>query len=167
VTALRERGHEAVAPYQSPHWKRRPSREYTYSSTWSERHAAYAAGLGTFGLCDGLITPRGKAMRVGSVVARVRIPSSPRPYEHHQAYCLFFAKGTCGDCMRRCPVGAITENGHDKRTCRDHLSRTERYVRTEYGFDGYGCGLCQTAVPCESSIPVERERSSKASLREP
>jgi epoxyqueuosine reductase QueG len=27
--------------------------------TWSERHAAYAAGLGTFSLNDGLITDKG------------------------------------------------------------------------------------------------------------
>ena len=36
-----------------------------------ETHAAHAAGLGTFGLCDGLITPIGKAIRVGSVVAKM------------------------------------------------------------------------------------------------
>jgi hypothetical protein len=44
---------------------------------------AYAAGLGTFGLCDGLITARGKAMRTGSVVARLEIDASPRPYDDH------------------------------------------------------------------------------------
>jgi hypothetical protein len=36
-----------------------------YASSWSERHAAHAAGLGTFGLCDGLITAKGKAMQGG------------------------------------------------------------------------------------------------------
>jgi epoxyqueuosine reductase QueG len=95
-------------------------------------------------------------MRVGSVVARVQVPPSPRPYESHQAYCLFFAEGTCGDCISRCPVGAITEKGHDKEMCREHLSRTVDYVMTEYGFDGYGCGLCQTGVPCEHCDPVRR-----------
>jgi epoxyqueuosine reductase QueG len=51
-----------------PEWSRRPSEKYVFSSNWSERHAAYTAGLGTFGLCDGLITPLGKAMRVGEGV---------------------------------------------------------------------------------------------------
>ena len=46
------------------------------------------SGLGTFGLCDGLITPVGKAVRIGSVIAKVRISSSPRPYNVHHAYCL-------------------------------------------------------------------------------
>ena len=32
-----------------------------YISTWSERHAMYAAGLGTFGLSKGLITKKGMA----------------------------------------------------------------------------------------------------------
>ena len=26
-------------------------------------------------------------------------------------------------------------------------------MKREYGFEGYGCGLCQTGVPCESGIP--------------
>jgi hypothetical protein len=27
------------------------------------------------------------------------------------------------------------------------------YVKETYGFEGYGCGLCQVGVPCESGIP--------------
>jgi hypothetical protein len=30
-------------------------------------------------------------------------------------------------------------------------------VTSEYGFDGYGCGLCQTKVPCESKIPGRKD----------
>ena len=154
VEALAGRGIEAVAPFLSPQWEGKNSERYGYASTWSERHAAYASGLGTFGLCDGLITSKGKAMRAGSVVAHLGVPATPRPYTDHQAYCLFFAEGTCGKCMARCPVGAITEAGHDKVKCRAHLVRTEQYVRKSFGFEGYGCGLCQTGVPCESEVPV-------------
>jgi len=134
-------------------WQSTDSPRYVYASTWSERHAAYACGLGTFGLCDGLITPLGKAVRVGSVVARLEVPPTPRPYSDHRAYCLFFAQGTCGECIARCPAGAISEAGHDKVKCRDHLNRTRAFVGEHYGFDGYGCGLCQTGVPCESGVP--------------
>ena len=124
------------------------------ASTWSERHSAHAAGLGTFGLCDGLITPVGKAVRVGSVVARLKLPPTPRPYDNHRAWCLFFAKGKCMACAARCPVGAISEKGKDKKICRPHLKpASEEYVKQHFGFDGYGCGLCQTKVPCESGIP--------------
>ena len=161
VAALKEAGYQAVAPMLSPRWETRESGRFGTCSTWSERHAAYASGLGTFGLCDGLITPRGKAMRAGSVVARIQIPPTARPYENHRAYCLFFAHGTCGECIDRCPVGAITEAGHDKVKCARHLRlTTEEFVRSNYGFDGYGCGLCQTGVPCESKIPTERDAAS-------
>lgn len=34
-----------------------------YTSNWSERHAAYVCGLGTFGLSKGLITEKGTAGR--------------------------------------------------------------------------------------------------------
>ncbi|TRO53948.1 epoxyqueuosine reductase, partial [Candidatus Bathyarchaeota archaeon] len=71
VERLRNEGVEAVAPMLSPLWKPATSEKYANASTWSERHAAYAAGLGTFGLSDGRITPVGKAMRTGSVVANV------------------------------------------------------------------------------------------------
>jgi epoxyqueuosine reductase len=167
VEALNEAGHEAVAPLRSPLFSGKPSERFVYSSTWSERHAAYAAGLGTFGLCDGLITPAGKAMRVGSVVARIRVPPTPRPYTDHHAYCLFYSQGICGVCVDRCPVGAISTDraarsasGHDKRKCRAHLHpTTSDWVESQYGFDGYGCGLCQTAVPCESKIPTQQDVS--------
>jgi epoxyqueuosine reductase len=154
VQKLAESGIQAVAPILSPHWKIEQSPKYGFASRWSERHAAHAGGLGTFGLCDGLITGKGKAHRVGSVVARVRIAPTARPYENHRAYCLFFAKGKCMACAKRCPVGAITEQGHDKAKCWNHAGTTcAKYAKEKYGFDGYGCGLCQTRVPCESQIP--------------
>jgi epoxyqueuosine reductase len=74
VTALEAKGYPAVAPALSPFWEHKLSEKYVFASTWSERHAAYASGLGTFGLCDGLITALGKAVRVGSVIARFQIP---------------------------------------------------------------------------------------------
>jgi len=153
VDALIERGNAATAPLLMPQWKSFRSERFVYSSLWSERHAAYAAGLGTFGLCDGLITPVGKAMRTGSVIARIDVPATPRPYTDHHAYCLFYAKGTCGECMDRCPAGALSADGHDKNICGPYVGSTRPYVQEQYGFEGYGCGFCQTGVPCESGIP--------------
>jgi ferredoxin len=150
---------EAVAPMLSPLWQETTSEKYGFASTWSERHAAYAGGLGTFGLSDGLITPKGKAHRAGSVVANVAIAPSVRPYKDHHAYCLFYAykdhhaNRTCRACIKKCPAGAISEKGHDKRRCSSYLDKTHVYVETHYGFKGYGCGLCQVGVPCESRIP--------------
>ncbi|MDR3553240.1 MAG: hypothetical protein P4L55_00660 [Syntrophobacteraceae bacterium] len=154
VRELALRGIQSVAPLLLPEWKWVKSSKFVYTSYWSERHAAYAAGLGTFGLCDGLITAKGKAHRAGSVVANLKVSPSPRPYQDHHAYCLFFYDGACTGCQKRCPVDAITENGHDKVKCWDHAGGTcAKFVKENYGFDGYGCGLCQTGVPCESGIP--------------
>jgi len=155
VATLIEEEHEAVAPWLSRLYHRARSKKYLNASTWSERHAAYAAGLGTFGLCDGLITPKGKAVRIGSAIARIEIRPSKRPYTDHHAYCLSYSKGTCGKCITRCPAKAISRLGHDKTKCNEYLDMTRRYVRAHYGFEGYGCGLCQTGVPCESCIPRE------------
>ena len=157
VATLQEVRCEAVAPMFSPLWERKISKRYGFASTWSERRAAYASGLRTFGLCDGLITPKGKAMRCGSVVAHIKILPTNRPYKDHHAYCLFFSKGICGKCIQRCPAGAITEIGHNKVKCRKYLQITRDYVRSHFGFEGYGCGLCQTGVPCESKIPTEND----------
>lgn len=155
VAAFTKEGHEAVAPSLSSLWGTRAFGKYFITSNWSERHAAYTAGLGTFGLCDGLITPVGKAMRCGSVIAKIAVPPSKRPYTSHHAYCLFYSKGICGKCIDRCPVGAISKAGHDKMKCSRYVDSMWGYVRTHYGFKGYGCGLCQTGVPCESGIPSE------------
>jgi len=158
VAILQKNGYLALAPALSEQWARKESEKYVFASTWSERHAAYAAGLGTFGLCDGLITPKGKAMRTGSVVARIKITPTPRPYTDHHAYCLFYTQGICGKCILRCPVEALSEAGHDKIKCRSHIRPvTADYVKAHYGFDGYGCGLCQTKVPCESKIPTRQD----------
>jgi len=155
VDCLLESGCPAVAPVLSPKWARQDSERFGYASNWSERHAAYASGLGTFGLSEGLITPLGMAMRCGSVVVKIQIPPTPRPYEDHHAYCLYFSQGRCGECIFRCPVAAITESGHDKVACeRYHRQVIADYVKSHYGFEGYACGLCQTGVPCESQIPT-------------
>jgi len=154
VLKLSEAGIQAVAPVLATFWSKSSQGPYAPCSNWSERHAAYAAGLGTFGLCDGLITPVGKAMRTGSVIARVPIAPSPRPYTDHHAYCLFYSHGTCGKCMARCPVKAISKTGHDKTKCKQYTNVTmNAFVRKTYEINTYACGLCQAGVPCTDHIP--------------
>jgi len=154
VAELAARGVQAVAPQLLPQWSRHRSERYSFASAWSERHAAYAAGLGTFGLCDGLITPLGKAVRVGSLVIRSELPVNERPYTHHREYCLYFRDGSCGLCVKRCPAGSVRAEGRDKQLCFRHLREVcAPYVEQTWNITGYGCGLCQTGVPCESGIP--------------
>jgi epoxyqueuosine reductase len=65
VKYFTDKGYLAIAPMHSPLYVRYGR----YQTNWSERHALYAAGMGTFGLSRWLITGRGVAMRCGSVVA--------------------------------------------------------------------------------------------------
>jgi epoxyqueuosine reductase len=151
---LTKSGHPAVVPILSKNFKMGNSERFGMATSWSERHAAYAAGLGTFGLCDGLITAKGKAIRCGSVVARIQVPPTSRPYQDHHAYCLYYAKGICGMCTTRCPAGAVTKSGHNKQACAKQCNATADYAAKQLGLKSYGCGFCQTGVPCESRIPV-------------
>ncbi len=149
-------GIPACAPVQLKEWARVEGGPYVFASTWSERHAAHAAGLGTFGLCDGLITRVGKSIRVGSIVAQADWPATPRPYKGHRDWCLFFATGRCGACVKRCPAGALSPAGHDKVKCKAYIrSVTSPYVEANLlGCKVNACGLCQTGVPCEKGIPA-------------
>lgn len=159
VEFLGQAGHRAVAPHLSPRWKRLDDTPAGIASTWSERHAAYAAGLGTFSLNDALITPRGIAHRLGSVVTDLVLEPSPRPFRDYRENCLFFRGEECGVCITRCPAGAISEAGHDKESCRRYSYGTVMdAVGAEYGVEIAGCGLCQTRVPCESRVPRGRQR---------
>jgi hypothetical protein len=161
--ALGLQGYEAVAPGFLRQWVEESSSLFGRACSWSERHVAYISGLGTFSLSGGLITERGQAVRFGSVVVRARIQATPRSYSDPFAHCLFFARGACAACASRCPVGSIGEHGRDKDVCATHLKPvSEEFVEREYGFAGYGCGLCQTGVPCESGIPAPLRDQSDA-----
>lgn len=149
-------GYLAIAPSLLPSVKTFRDEKVGWASPWSERHVAYACGLGTFGLSDGLITPKGMAVRIGSVVTLLKIPPTERKYRQPKENCLFFRNEKCGKCISRCPVGAITEKGHNKDRCREYLdSEPLKAKLVEYGLQNppHSCGLCQTDVPCEFEIP--------------
>jgi epoxyqueuosine reductase len=154
IQAFEGNGYKAISPSAPFHWSEQISEKYGHSSTWSERHTAYAAGLGTFGLCDGLITQVGKAMRCGSIVVQIKIPPTKREYTKHTEYCLYFPNGSCDECIKRCPAGAISKTGHDKEKCKNYCdSICAEHTKIMSNIEVETCGLCQTKVPCESGIP--------------
>ena len=155
VAWLEARGQRAVAPQLAPEWRQLDDAVVGVASTWSERHAAYAAGLGTFSLNDGLITPRGIAHRLGSVITDLTLPATSRTAPDHRHNCLWFREESCGRCISRCPVGAISHAGHAKGQCREYVYGTvSAAVAERYAVTQTGCGLCQTRVPCEAQIPA-------------
>ncbi|NMA00180.1 MAG: epoxyqueuosine reductase [Clostridiaceae bacterium] len=120
----------------------------TFSSNWSERHVAYIAGLGTFGLSKGLITKKGMAGRFISIIISKELPADRRHYTGIYDYC-----NRCGVCVKRCPAQAISlAKGKDHNLCGSWLSKMGSLFKPRYG-----CGLCQTGVPCESAIPRKKD----------
>jgi epoxyqueuosine reductase len=155
VDYLVSKGYHAVAPQLLPEWKKFDKTPVGIASSWSERHAAYAAGLGTFSLNDALITPKGIAHRLGSVITDAVIAPSKQIYPDYRANCLFYREKSCGLCISRCPVGALSDSGHDKAKCFAHVYGTvPAAVGESYQVPETGCGLCQTGVPCEGKIPA-------------
>jgi epoxyqueuosine reductase len=163
VALIEKRGFHAVAPELEKNFKLTRNADGP-ASNWSQRHVAYAAGLGTFSLNDGFITPKGIAIRLGSIVTDLDLPVSPRPYEGIYSNCLFYRNGSCRRCIERCPAGAVTEKGHDKNKCREYVFTTTKTLLQEMGkFEGFigyypACGMCQTKVPCEAGIPPDIRR---------
>jgi len=119
--------------------------DFHADSRWSERHAAYACGLGTFGLSRGLIPERGMAGRIASIIIDEVFEPDVRPYTGVYDYCV-----RCGVCAKRCPAGAITlESGKNNTKCHSYLNR----MKEQYA-PRYGCGKCQVGVPCEFKAPA-------------
>ncbi len=155
ISWLTAKGYRAAAPQLMPAWREIGESPVGIASTWSERHAAYACGLGTFSLNDALITPKGIAHRLGCVITDLALEPSARPYPGHRANCLYYREGTCGACIGRCPVGALSREGHNKSACRSYVyGAVPEAVGVRYGVTATGCGLCQTKVPCEEKIPA-------------
>jgi len=128
-----------------------------FVSNWSERHAAYAAGLGTFGLSKGLITAKGMAGRFGSVITNAQFQPTLRPYSDPFEYCTM-----CGACMAKCPAGAIDKArgyalGKDQLLCGAYVKRSHLPPQGPNQRVRYGCGKCQSGVPCESRIPPRKK----------
>ena len=147
-----------------------------FHSNWSERHTAFAAGLGTFSLSDALISNVGCNIRLVSVITDAPIEVTPRKSDDPYANCLFYAKGTCKKCVERCPYGCISENGHDRMMCAASYGRVEfrssrrlestlkpHYRRVNGVLSQQlptptGCALCQFEVPCMDKNPMANEQ---------
>lgn len=161
---LQDMGYEAILPSDDPRYH---VFEPTHS-TWSERHAAFVAGLGTFSLNKGMITEEGMAGRFGSIITSAEIPADTRPYTDIYEYCI-----RCGACAAACPVHALDPSkpineAKDKYACGTYLQYIKDYSaaghdtrwpedrnlpQPEIVCDHYGCSGCQLGMPCERHRP--------------
>lgn len=139
IGLLKENGATALAPAQDLRFS-----VVNRRSNWSERHVAFISGLGTFGLGKFLITEKGCAGRYGSIITTEFIQATLRPYTEIYEYCTM-----CGECIPRCPSGAISMEGKDLTICSGYI---DEKIKPRFA-PRYGCGKCQISVPCESCIP--------------
>jgi epoxyqueuosine reductase len=145
-----------------------------FYSNWSERHIAFAAGLGTFSLHDGLITEVGCNIRLASVITDTPLEVTLRKSDDPYANCLYYVEGNCKECVEKCPAKVITENGHDKIKCYNYLQKVARKMISRTGqilkphirrvndklrspVFPVGCALCQFGVPCMDKNPMASE----------
>jgi epoxyqueuosine reductase QueG len=168
---MHKKGIAAVSPILSTEYDTFRMPEFTFSSTWSERHVAYVAGLGYFGLNEALITPLGINVRIGSIITNMQLESSSPRDEDYRAFCLKDGGDSCGLCAERCPVGAISKSGLDKSICYsqrkairneylEHYLHELQMLPSPLSISGrrrnrysLGCALCQCGVPCEGQDP--------------
>ena len=144
--ALKDEGWNAVVPQTDKRFALQTSirtmGENTplFTSNWSERHVAYVAGLGTFGLSTCVITRKGSAGRFISVVTDWPCPPDQKDYSDYLEYC-----SRCGACIRRCPPNAILGDCRkDKTACAAYVGKVSAAHTPRYG-----CGKCQSAIPCQ------------------
>ena len=119
-------------------------REDKLKSSWSHRHMAFAAGLGTFGINNMLITEYGCCGRYDSLITDLPTATGcPLTTEN----CLYKRNGTCAVCVRNCFSGALTTEGFDRFKCYEACKKNIAL----YGQDV--CGKCTTGIPCAYRIP--------------
>ena len=158
VDWLEKQGYQAVIPSQNENFCVQSAKvgteeqgdfDISFRSNWSERHVGYVCGLGTFSLTRGIITEKGTAGRVGTIVTDAPFEVTPRAYTGITEYCTL-----CGACAKRCPVNAIdTKTGKKLLPCWKYLEGIKQTLVKPY----YGCGKCQISVPCEAGIPARRK----------
>ncbi len=102
---------------------------------FSHKHAAYLAGLGSFGHNNVLLTPQyGPRVRFTSIFTEASITPDPIKTEDLCTRCLL--------CVKNCPVGAIPKTGLsvDKKLCAMRSAK----LRDEYRSP---CGICIKVCP--------------------
>ena len=146
-------GYSSIIPALEPSFFAKTNMDNTlsysseFTSNWSERHVGFICGLGSFGLSKGLITKKGMAGRLGSLITTLPIKPDEREYTELYEYC-----SLCGRCIANCPADAISlSGGKDHLPCSLLINKME-----ERFYPRYGCGKCQVRVPCRDGIPKKK-----------
>lgn len=128
-------------------------------SNWSERHIAFACGLGTFGHHGGIITAQGVALRLMSFLVGEDFDEYAVVPDKPFRDCLFLSRGTCGVCAHRCPISALSLHGRDGFACQRFVwNIADRLPSSALHGVKDACGFCMTGVPCAKTRPKKSEQ---------
>ena len=152
ISILKEEGYRAEIPAMASEFSTE-----TFRSKWSLVHHSYAAGLGTPGINNMLITRSGCCGRLNNLVTDLHVePDAPIEEE----LCLYKKNGSCKVCVDICPVGSLRTDGCDALPCWDYImknadlytgegktytditGKTSNICFTDF------CGKCVTQAPC-------------------
>ncbi len=124
-------------------------------SKWSHRHMARAAGLGTFGVNNMLITKKGCCGRYYTIVTN--LPVEPDEFIQEE-YCLYKKDKSCLACVKNCPSGALTNTNYDRFKCYETCMKSFDKFESMYGNKqkqngkprggSEVCGKCVVNLPC-------------------
>ena len=118
-------------------------------SDWSHRHAAYIAGLGTFGINNMLITEKGCAGRIGTLITDLKIEASERTEKER---CLNKGGFKCSKCVDRCVNGSLQVDSFDRHKCYELLLENDE-LHPESALTDV-CGKCCVDLPCSFISPL-------------
>ena len=146
VQEMKSRGFKSVAIEATHNFSKE-----SLTASWSHRHAGYVCGLGTFGINNMLITPKGCAVRLGTVITEAVIEESIRP---ETEYCLERRGIRCRKCLLRCPINALSIwETEGKFKCFNRLMEIAVKFRAILHDSADACGKCCVGLPCTSRIP--------------
>lgn len=123
---------------------------FTDISAFPEKQCAVLAGLGFVGENQLLIHPEyGTYCMIGEIVTNLLFPAS----EQNTGQCRH-----CGDCVRHCPGGALSQTGLDCTKClsavtqrKGELTQAEANRIARQGLM-WGCDVCQDVCPHNRAI---------------
>jgi epoxyqueuosine reductase QueG len=119
-------------------------------STWSHRHIAYIAGMGTFGINNMLITKNGCCGRFGSIAINYGLSEYKQVGEIKEK-CLNKLYGNCGICQSNCVVKCYDKNSFDRLKCYEQCLKNKE-LHKKYGHADV-CGKCLANLPCSTNEP--------------
>ncbi|MFW9987592.1 MAG: epoxyqueuosine reductase [Candidatus Odinarchaeota archaeon] len=120
-------------------------------ASWSQKHIAYIAGLGKFGLHKMLITEKGCCGRLGSLITSAEIEPTKR---REQEYCLYFYNKSCSKCIENCIYDILDFKSFDRQKCYN-ICLENAQIYSHLGIADV-CGKCACGLPCSHTNPVKK-----------